>query len=269
MAETLTTKEVTDAVVAMLRRSAKPPMVFREVAIDGRFANRGRLDVVAYSVGKGYTAHYLRGFEVKATKGDLGRDLETGKWRQYLDRLDVFSFVFPAGLAKVDDIPKPAGVVTVNERGEAKVARKPIRLEREDVQPDLLARLLWRAHDRMREVENSRSECERCDKRERAERLQQELDDRFLYYELGDAVRKRLTELEHRERRADAREEQLKTLEDSVDGVGPALMNLGKLLRLAESAVGGETHRATSADQVEKDRERLRDAASAAKLVAR
>ncbi len=122
--------------------SARMPVVVVEVAIDGTWGRKGRLDVVAFRAFDGYKRVALTGYEVKASRSDLLADLRAGKWKRYLPRLDRFYFAFPDGLAQREEIPEGPGVIIRLDNGVWRIIR------RSDIppgKPDLgtLARLLY------------------------------------------------------------------------------------------------------------------------------
>jgi hypothetical protein len=133
--------------------SARMPVVVTEVAIDGSYGTKGRLDVVAFRAFNVYSQVALTGYEVKASRSDLLADLRAGKWKKYLPRLDRFYFAFPDGLAQRDEIPEGPGVIIRLDSGVWRIIR------RSDIptgKPDLgtLARLLY-AVDRPNDPRNN------------------------------------------------------------------------------------------------------------------
>ena len=104
--------------------SARMPVVITEVAIDGSWGQKGRLDVVAFRAFNSYTRVGLSGYEIKVSRADLLADLRAEKWRKYLPRLDRFYFAFPDGLAERDEIPPGPGVIIRLKGGGWRVIRR-------------------------------------------------------------------------------------------------------------------------------------------------
>jgi len=150
-----------------------PPIVFTEIALAGSFGSEGRLDVVTFSSKREYTELKLRGFEVKVSRSDLLGDLRAQKWQKYLPYVHEFYFAFPDGLATVDEIPYPAGVL-IKTAGGFKFVRKAQPLAAEGVDSSVVSRLLWRAHRESAALAERLRVAER-----RVHAVQAEVDDRI------------------------------------------------------------------------------------------
>lgn len=236
MSGPLTGQALTTALTRHLRRRSNPPVVFTEIALEGSWGSRGRLDVVAYRTGSGYSWHTLHGYEVKASRSDLLRDLNAEKWRRYLRLLTGFSFVLPQGLAKVDEIPAEAGLITVNAEGICTTVRRMPRLNPDPITVDTLARLVLRADFMVRQTESGN--CARCDKRERAARLKQATDDQVLFALTDQRVKQAIRDLHRREEDVQRRERALQEAEALARGLPEAIDSIRSLLNLAHRAVG-------------------------------
>lgn len=141
-------------------------MVITEIALDGNYSSKGRLDVVVCTSTQRYKKIFLRGYEVKASRADLLSDLRKDKWRQYLDVCTEFSFAYPKGTAKPEEIPEEAGIIEWNGNSWNVVRRAPKLGDgtEETTGPtrDTLMRILWRygnecrdAHWRVKSAETS------------------------------------------------------------------------------------------------------------------
>lgn len=173
--------DVVASLAGHFRSLTKPPMVFTEIALEGSWGSAGRVDVVTLRTGASYTKTLLYGYEVKATRSDLLSDLGSRKWERYLGPLHRFSFALPAKICRLEEIPEPCGVVTLNE--ESGVWRQ-VRPARDlggvgkGVKPDTLLRLLWRADQMARAAESAPTRLSRMhalaaieDERDLGERL--------------------------------------------------------------------------------------------------
>jgi len=144
-------------------RSSKhrPPIVFTEIALAGSWGSEGRLDVVTFSSRNEYRELKVRGFEVKVSRNDLLGDLRSKKWHKYLPYVHEFYFAFPDGLATVDEIPEPAGVIIMTEGGGFKFIRRSKPLDATGVDASVVARLLWRANSEKAAMTQRVREAER------------------------------------------------------------------------------------------------------------
>lgn len=144
----------------------------------------GRIDVAAVKP-HAYARADLRAYEVKATRSDLISGLNSDKWKEYRTAFHRVYFAFPAGLAKLEEIPAECGVVVRGRNGWSHLrsarGHTPDRLdylvvlallyrgvEEERTARDLAARLNWEKDGRLR------AETARTFGREIARRLQGE-----------------------------------------------------------------------------------------------
>lgn len=89
-----------------------------------------------------YTQPRPHCYEVKVTASDLASDLRLGKWQNYLDFAAGVTFCFPKGMAKRDDIPKPAGVMTYCEETDHFHTLRAARLGTNRPDWDMMQKLL-------------------------------------------------------------------------------------------------------------------------------
>jgi hypothetical protein len=239
----ITTYELTSSLVDHLRRQSKPPMVFTEIAIDGSWGSRGRLDVVTFAASNGYKTNLLRGYEIKVSRADLFRDLDVDKWRQYLGYLVSFTFAIPAGLARLDEIPADAGVMVLGDGGRWQTVRRPTRLKSKPLEVHVLARLLRRAEEQVRHAEVMAARCAHCDKRTRAERLADQQDRMLLFEVQSKRIQNAVRDVLAREGGLETRERDLASLHEALQGAPEVLAQVTELLRLSERAVGSRTYR--------------------------
>lgn len=100
-----------------LRLSAENPTwrVWHEVQMPVAHAPPGRCDVWAFRVS--WSRFCIRIYEVKASRGDLLRDLESGKYRLYLPHCNELWFATAPGLSKGIPIPDDCGLVELRPPG--------------------------------------------------------------------------------------------------------------------------------------------------------
>lgn len=58
----------------------------------------------------------FRGFEFKRTRADFLKDLRSGKWVDYLNYCNTFTWVCPKGLIHPDEIIAPAGLLWIDDK---------------------------------------------------------------------------------------------------------------------------------------------------------
>ena len=73
--------------------------------------DKGRYDLMILHAHK----QHFRGFEFKRTRSDFLRDLRSGKWTQYLDYCNTFTWVCPYGLIQPDIMIPEDYNVTFND----------------------------------------------------------------------------------------------------------------------------------------------------------
>lgn len=110
--------------------------VFVPQCKDGASYGQGLLILDAWAMKKSWANPCATGYEIKVSRSDFARD---EKWRGYLAYCNEFYFVCPAGLLKPEEIPAPAGLMTVSGTGNVLFKKK--RAEwREVVIPDSIFR---------------------------------------------------------------------------------------------------------------------------------
>jgi hypothetical protein len=75
-----------------------------------------RPDVMAFPRWR-YDVPQIHAYEIKVGRGDLLSDLNSGKWRKYLEHCQSVTFAMPHGLATKDEIPGECGVMFRTGRG--------------------------------------------------------------------------------------------------------------------------------------------------------
>lgn len=75
-----------------------------------------RPDVMAFPRWR-YDLPQIHAYEIKVGRGDLISDLNSDKWRKYLEHCQSVTFAFPQGLAKKEEIPAECGVMIRTGRG--------------------------------------------------------------------------------------------------------------------------------------------------------
>jgi hypothetical protein len=117
-------------------------MVWTEQPLDSVWNNCPRADVIA--VAKSYRPVVIRIFEVKASRSDFQQEILTEKWRSYLPFCHYFFFAAPAGLIKIEELPKGCGLATCGPKGWS-VVRTPIKRAVE-ISEDLFLALLMKGY---------------------------------------------------------------------------------------------------------------------------
>ena len=75
-----------------------------------------RPDVMAFPRWR-YDLPQIHAYEIKVSRSDLMSDLNSEKWRKYLEHCQSVTFAMPHGLAKKDEIPAECGVMFRTGRG--------------------------------------------------------------------------------------------------------------------------------------------------------
>lgn len=75
-----------------------------------------RPDVMAFPRWR-YDLPQIHAFEIKVSRNDLLSDLNSEKWRKYLEHCQSVTFAMPHGLAKKEEIPAECGVMFRTGRG--------------------------------------------------------------------------------------------------------------------------------------------------------
>lgn len=257
-----------DQVVAALaryhRQRSKPPLVFTEIAVAGSYASRGRVDVVAATIGSGYSGLTLDGYECKATVSDFEGDVLAGKWEKYLGPFRRFYFATPKGLVSKADVPDPAGLIVWNPDGDSWSTVKKAGWLEPDVGDDVALRLLRRANDQAADAERRAGLwSHRWDEKQKRRAELLDLDDPALAYRLNSRIRDLVVEGLQAEARYEERVAELAERETAVESLEEILAAVGTVLREAERAVGGGRYH-FGRKRREAARERLLDLASMA-----
>ncbi len=72
---------------------------------------------------------WVRGFEIKVTRADFLRD---EKWQNYSEFVSSLSLICPEELIQPEEIPKPFGLVWVDESNGVTWKKRPKRFQRRD-----------------------------------------------------------------------------------------------------------------------------------------
>lgn len=75
-----------------------------------------RPDVMAFPRWR-YDLPQIHAYEIKISRSDLLSDLNSDKWRKYLEHCQSVTFAMPHGLAKKEEIPAECGVMFRTARG--------------------------------------------------------------------------------------------------------------------------------------------------------
>lgn len=75
-----------------------------------------RPDVMAFPRFR-YDVPQIHAYEIKVQRSDLLSDLNSEKWRKYLEHCQSVTFAMPSGLATRDEIPAECGVMFRTKRG--------------------------------------------------------------------------------------------------------------------------------------------------------
>jgi hypothetical protein len=234
MTATVSHRALVESLAGHLESRQRPPLVFTEVALEGSYGSHGRLDVVTLTIGRNYTHFPLWAYEVKATRADLLHDLAERKWERYLGPLHRLHFAFPAGLASLEEIPAPCGVLQLGANGwrHARAARD---LDGHGTGPrtDTWLRLLLRMQS---QLWAARKRETRGDRLRRLARIQ---EDRELAAELSGRFLKALRELERDRSNLGWRQRQAQELEAAAKDAPAVLDALGVILEQAATAMHG------------------------------
>lgn len=166
----LTHTGLCNSLMAQLRQRKETPYVVGEIPIPG---GDGRLDVMALRIADNFRTSEFTAYEVKASRSDLLKDLDTRKYEKYLPHVDRFFFAIRSGIAKLDEIPDVAGVIVfVPEKG---VWRQVRRCERVGP-PNDPAGMLLRCLQRQRFVDASTKPLTRSERIEKYARMEHEAE---------------------------------------------------------------------------------------------
>ncbi len=260
MTATLSHRALVESLAGHFASRQRPPLVFTEVALEGSYGSHGRLDVVTLTIGRNYTHFPLWGYEVKATRGDLLHDLAERKWERYLGPLHRLHFAFPVGLASLEEIPAPCGVLTLGVNGwrHARAARD---LDGQGTGPrtDTWLRLLLRMQN---ELWAERKRETRGDRLRRLARIQ---EDRELSGELSGRFLTALRELERDRSNLKWHQRQARELEAAAQQAPAVLDALGVILEQAATAMHGPLGYARNGRHATQARQKILDLADSLK----
>lgn len=130
-------------------------MVWVEIPLGSVFANLdkgvggGTAIADVYSLNKSWTRPDAVIYEVKRTRQDFLRDVNSGKYQRYLPHCNRLVFAIPKGLVQKSEIPPEAGLVVLGDGGWRTVSTGPYRRWTPDHQ--ILFALLMRGHVDFRE----------------------------------------------------------------------------------------------------------------------
>lgn len=91
-------------------------IVFEKVGLGAAWSNfnnrRGIVDVISFR--PSHMKPDITVYEVKVSRADLMRDIETEKYKKYMNHCGRLVFAFPCEIAKAKEIPNDCGVATFN-----------------------------------------------------------------------------------------------------------------------------------------------------------
>lgn len=216
--------KLTNSLVSHLRGRSKPPIVLSEIALAGTWGSHGRLDVAAITIAPNYGGWHVDGYEVKATRKDLFNDLDAGKWRRYLKCVERFFLAIPAGLAKLEELPKDVGVLTFTGERWQTARRSPSHGGRPD---DIALLRVIRRLDQDAEMERRRES-----KLTRLQRLKQKAEEDLLRYHLSEKAKELIQDADRRLATIESRESHLEEVKASLEGAPELLHDITTLLEL-------------------------------------
>lgn len=145
------TSEITASLAAGLAIRANPPtLCFTEIALDGDWGREGRFDLVALTFEPRRSVS-IDGYEVKISRSDFTKDVDSGKWRKYLRSVNRLTYAVPAGLVRKEEVPPGIGLITVSDGGRWQTVRRSDFHQRDDT--GQLVRMLRRVHEERRRAD--------------------------------------------------------------------------------------------------------------------
>ncbi len=134
-------------------------LTFTEIEVPGTEASygrergsttSGRVDVAALKPGA-YSRKDLRAYEVKVSRSDFLNDVNSQKYKRYLQVFHRVYFAVPKGLVTKDELPDGVGLITRSEKGwhvlKAAKGHEPTHLS-----VDSILALMYRGHEEGREI---------------------------------------------------------------------------------------------------------------------
>lgn len=97
-----------------------------------------------FAIAKSYSQFKADAYEIKISVSDLRSDTTSGKWQKYLKFAHRVWFAIPAGLVRLDEIPRQCGVI-VRHENVWRAARKPISQALDTLPRDAWIKLLIEA----------------------------------------------------------------------------------------------------------------------------
>ena len=171
-------------------------ITFTEMPLGSVLEHGGRIpraDVLAFQ--KSYVRPLVSIYEVKVSKDDAYRDIDTGKWEKYLPYCQRFYYAVPKGLLQAQDVPEPCGLMVKGD-GEWRVQRAPKAGRQLSLDSNMLLACLfrgyeWYADGKRREGQLRMLELHRPITRKRAKELGRQLGVLIANPtgDLGDATR--------------------------------------------------------------------------------
>jgi hypothetical protein len=112
---------------ALEKRFGKPPWVYLP-----QLRNLPSTVYHGLSTIDGFAIHWgeeplIFAYEIKVTRADFRKDIDNGKWEQWLDVSTHFYFITPPGLVSPDDVPPEAGLNEVTPRKSIKSVKSAPR----------------------------------------------------------------------------------------------------------------------------------------------
>lgn len=228
--------------------------MFTEIALDGQWSRRGRIDVAAITVKPNYEGILVDGYEVKCSRNDFFTDVQAMKWRKYLSVCDRVVFVTPPGLVTKDDVPDGAGLAVWTAKNTLQTVVRAPRHNPERDDADLLMRTIWRR------AGTNGGET-------RSERLRKlAADDQALARHLSQRARRLIMDaqiktdiLESERRDLEKRRERLEQKALRAEGAPQVLEALSEVLLVGRDALGASDWQ--SEERVQAARELIDDLA--------
>jgi hypothetical protein len=256
MTVTVSHRTLVESLAGHFETRQRPLLVFTEVTLEGAYGSHGRLDVVTLTIGRNYTHFPLCGYEVKATRSDLLHDLAERKWERYLGPLHRLHFAFPVGLASLDEIPAPCGVLTLGANGW-RHARAGRDLDGHGTGPrtDTWLRLLLRMQNELR------AERQRETRGDRLRRLARIQEDHKLAGELSGRFLKAPRELDRDRSNLEWHQRQARESKAAAKDAPAVLDALSAILEQAATAMYGPLGYAPNGRRAHEARQKILDLA--------
>lgn len=116
-----------------------------ELALKARNWTEARIDCLAVRCWSGPPKGHERvAIEIKVSRADYKREMESEKWRSWYRLAHRFAFATPAGLLSLSEVPAECGLIEVSERGLVTWRRQGPRHEPETPPESLFAEVVRR-----------------------------------------------------------------------------------------------------------------------------